>query len=179
MTVHDLGAEYLPASHQLKQQLYLKFITKYQLQTASHLIAMSEATKKDLLKKTSVKSKDITVIYEGVNFSNQDLPQVSEIEQTLRKFELTRHEYFLFVGTIQPRKNLIRLIEAFSLFLIENKANDPAIDLVIAGKLGWDYAEILDLPRKLGIEKRVKFVGPEYISIMLNNKSKVSLYKIF
>ncbi len=159
MTVHDLGAEYLPSSHQLKQQLYLKFITKYQLQTASHLIAVSEATKKDLMIKTKVKSKDVSVIYEGVNFSSQNPVSSEKTEQTLRKFTLNRHEYFLFVGTIQPRKNLIRLIEAFSIFLIESQSADQNFKLVIAGKEGWDFKDILDLPRQLGIEKMVKFVG--------------------
>jgi glycosyltransferase involved in cell wall biosynthesis len=159
MTVHDLGAEYLPSSHQLKQQLYLKFITKYQLQTASHLIAVSEATKKDLMIKTKVKSKDVSVIYEGVNFSSQNPVSSEKTEQTLRKFTLNRHEYFLFVGTIQPRKNLIRLIESFSIFLIESQSADQNFKLVIAGKEGWDFKDILDLPRQLGIEKMVKFVG--------------------
>jgi glycosyltransferase involved in cell wall biosynthesis len=158
MTVHDLGAEYLPTTHQLKQQLYLKFITRYQLQTASHLIAVSEATKVDLLKKTSVKAADISVIYEGVNRS-QKLPSVIATQQTLRKFELTRHKYFLFVGTVQPRKNLTRLIEAFSLFLIENKIGDLDMKLVIAGKPGWDFDDIFKLPSQLGIADRVVFTG--------------------
>jgi glycosyltransferase involved in cell wall biosynthesis len=158
MTVHDLGAEYLPAAHQLKQQLYLKFITRFQLQTASHLIAVSQATKDDLLKKTSVKSENVSVVYEGVDRS-QKLPSSAMIEQTLRKFELIRHKYFLFVGTVQPRKNLIRLIEAFSLFLIENKSGDVQMKLVIAGKPGWDFDQILKLPKELGIADQVIFTG--------------------
>ncbi len=158
MTVHDLGAEYLPASHQLKQQLYLKFITRYQLQTASHLIAVSKSTKNDLLKKTGVKEANISVIYEGVNLSD-DLPSEVVIHKTLRKFELSRHKYFLYVGTIQPRKNLIRLIEAFSLFLIENKAGENDMKLVIAGKPGWDYQDIISLPKQLGIADKVVFTG--------------------
>lgn len=158
MTVHDLGAEYLPASHQLKQQLYLKFITRYQLQTASHLIAVSKSTKNDLLKKTGVKEANISVIYEGVNLSD-DLPSEVVIHKTLRKFELSRHKYFLYVGTIQPRKNLIRLIEAFSLFLIENKAGENDMKLVIAGKPGWDYQDVISLPKQLGIADKVVFTG--------------------
>src|SRR3989338_9819306 len=66
MTVHDLGAEYLPKMHQLKQQLYLKYITKYQLRSATKLIAVSKATKEDLIKKVGVDEKKISVVYEGV-----------------------------------------------------------------------------------------------------------------
>ncbi len=182
MTVHDLGAEYLPASHQLKQQLYLKFITKYQLQTASHLVAVSEATKKDLMIKTKVKSGDISVIYEGVNFSTQNPVSLEAVEQTLRKFALNRHEYFLFVGTIQPRKNLIRLIEAFSIFLIENESVDQNFKLVIAGKEGWDFKDILDLPKQLGIEKMVKFVGrvdDEELAVLYKNALALTYPSLF
>jgi glycosyltransferase involved in cell wall biosynthesis len=59
--------------------------------------------------------------------------------------------YILFVGTIQPRKNLVRLIEAFSFV--------GQLQLIIAGKLGWMYEEILEAPMKFGVEKEVKFIG--------------------
>jgi glycosyltransferase involved in cell wall biosynthesis len=114
--------------------------------------------KKDLLKKTGVKEANISVIYEGVNLSD-DLPSEVVIHKTLRKFELSRHKYFLYVGTIQPRKNLIRLIEAFSLFLIENKAGENDMKLVIAGKPGWDYQDVISLPKQLGIADKVVFTG--------------------
>jgi glycosyltransferase involved in cell wall biosynthesis len=171
MTVHDLGAEYLPSSHQLKQQLYLKFITKYQLRSASHLIAVSEATKQDLVKKIKIPASKVSVVYEGVNFKSADQPAFGQTVQTLSKMNLTMHKYFLFVGTIQPRKNLIRLIEAFSLFLIENKHHEQEISLVLAGKLGWDYKEILALPKQLGIENQVKFCG------RVSDRDLASLYQ--
>ncbi len=115
MTVHDLGAEYLPKSHQLKQQLYLKFITKYQLKTTSGLIAVSQATKKDLTQQIGLKPSKVVVIYEGVTHSSETSSKY-ESSQVLEHLNLKEKQYFLFVGTIQPRKNLIRLIEAFSLF---------------------------------------------------------------
>src|SRR3990167_6682608 len=67
VTVHDLGAEYLPNMHQLKQRLYLKMVTRYQLKNASYLIAVSKATKKHLTEKVGIESKKIKVVYEGVN----------------------------------------------------------------------------------------------------------------
>src|SRR3989344_756325 len=101
MTVHDLGAEYLPKMHQLKQQLYLKYITRYQLTSATRLIAVSKSTKEDLVKKVNIDPKKITVVYEGYDTESYGL-RSSKIGK-----------YFLFVGTIQPRKNLTRLITAF------------------------------------------------------------------
>lgn len=66
--------------------------------------------------------------------------------------------YILSVGTLQPRKNYVRLIEAFSEFLKSNKQRFGAIDLVIVGKKGWLYEEILAAPPKFGIASRVKFL---------------------
>ncbi len=175
LTVHDLGAEYLPASHQLKQRLYLDFMTHYQLKSATHLIAVSEATKTDIIKRVGVDPKSITAIYEGFNsqlFGHEI--SISRLTKDLLEFNLVPDWYFLFVGTIQPRKNLIRLIKAYALYLnnelrIKNygKSTKPIIhdssfiipDLVLAGGKGWLSDEIYKLPEKLGIESRVKFLG--------------------
>ncbi len=62
-------------------------------------------------------------------------------------------EYILFVGTLQPRKNITRLIEAFS--KISNTSN---LSLVVVGKKGWQYDEILEAPKKFEVEEKVKFL---------------------
>lgn len=141
VTVHDLGSEYLPKMHQLKQRIYLSFIQRYQLKTATKIIAVSKATKEDLVKKVSIDPKKIVVIYEGID---------REKFKVDTKAASLKH-YYLFVGTIQPRKNLERLMQAFS--------NTTGANLVIAGLKGWLSEEIYTLPKKLGIEKRVKFLG--------------------
>lgn len=155
VTVHDLGAEYLPKMHQLRQQLYLKWITRYQLKSASKLIAVSHSTKNDLIKRVGIEGQKIKVVYEGFN---QDLFQA---RSDTKSYSLKG--YWLFVGTIQPRKNLERIIKAFKLV---GKGN-----LVIAGSKGWQTDKIYKLPKKLGIAERVKFLG--YVS----DKEMVKLYK--
>lgn len=154
MTVHDLGSEYLPGLHQLKQRLYLKFITDVQLKTATKLIAVSQATKNDLKRKVGVSEDKIEVIYEGVNFSEKLLKN-DDVRDILIKFGIEKDRYFLFVGTIQPRKNLTRLIYAFKGFL--NVIGNH--QLVLAGSKGWLSDEIFELPKQLGIERSVKFLG--------------------
>ncbi|MBI2334189.1 glycosyltransferase family 4 protein [Candidatus Daviesbacteria bacterium] len=141
VTVHDLGSEYLPQMHQIKQRLYLSFMQKVQLQGATKIIAVSKATKDDLIKKIGLDPQKISVIYEGY-------------DKKLFKphYSLPATNYFLFVGTVQPRKNLERIITAFSHQLSVDR-------LVIAGNKGWLSDKIYDLPKKLGIEKRVKFLG--------------------
>ncbi len=178
VTVHDLGSEYLPKMHQLKQQLYLKYITKYQLRSATKLIAVSKATKEDLLKKAGVDEKKIEVVYEGfdqklfkparnASTSVAGGPTIPDALVTSLK------QYYLFVGTIQPRKNLERLIKAFAIYssnevrsyhkniniLKVSSRMHSNNNLVIVGQKGWLSEDIYKLPKKLGIEERVKFLG--------------------
>lgn len=165
VTVHDLGSEYLPSMHQIKQRLYLGFMQRIQLKSADKIIAVSEATKKDLVEKLGIGEEKITVIYEGYDkerfkmqksksFSN--CLRQSKINQTIKKYNLMYHNYFLFVGTVQPRKNLERLIIAFSRLPLRGPT---AIRLVIVGQKGWMSEQIYALPKKLGIGERVKFLG--------------------
>lgn len=188
VTVHDLGSEYLPKAHQLKQRLYLSLMQKVQLKGATHLIAVSKATKDDLIKKIGINPKKISVVYEGFDkelFNPiRNLPagrQGNIVVNTLKQYDLEAGKYFLFVGTVQPRKNLERLITAFakvveigpvgsqphstsslSLWALNGVPRSPSpissLRLVIVGKKGWLSDQIYALPKKLGIEKQVKFL---------------------
>ncbi len=178
VTVHDLGAEYLPQTHQLKQRVYLKLITDFQLKSAGYLIAVSRNTKDDLVKKVHINPNKITVIYEGYDKTAFKPLKTDELKDTLNYYDLERDRYFLFVGTIQPRKNLERLIKAFANFLAggasrgapyfyygAGEQQDPLkprtkkIQLILTGSKGWLSEEIYELPKKLGIENQVKFLG--------------------
>ena len=178
VTVHDLGSEYLPSMHQLKQQLYLGFMQKFQLKTATKIIAVSKATKEDLIKRVGIDPKKVNVVYEGYDKDLFKPVKGDTLVNSLRQYKLKPQEYFLFVGTVQPRKNLERLIKAFSVIARnevtkqsspENnptKIASPAspvrndeLKLAIIGQRGWLSDEIYQLPKKLGIEDMVKFLG--------------------
>ncbi len=172
MTVHDLGAEYLPQTHQLKQQLYLKLMTYYQLKSAAHLIAVSEATKRDITKKAGIPADKISVIYEGYDEKLFHPLKNDALIHSLTDYNLLPKTYFLFVGTIQPRKNLEQLIKAYALFLnnrltpdsqhpdqLQNHDPTSIPELVLAGSRGWLTEDIYSLPAKFGIGTRVKFLG--------------------
>ncbi len=203
VTIHDLGYEYLPEHHQFPQKLYLNKSTEYAVKNASHLIAVSEATKKDLINKLGCPEEKITVIYEGFdkekfkplsirhsgepegrlqNQNKKDSGQARMTKETGQN-DVFGNPYILFVGTLQPRKNLERLIEAFSkichserseesLNLFESShtreilrprqmagPQDDNLNLVIAGNKGWLYQDILSAPKRFGVEDRVKFLG--------------------
>lgn len=116
VTVHDLGSEYLPSMHQVKQRLYLGLMQKFQLKTASQIIAVSEATKKDLVKKIGIERNKIKVVYEGYDEELIKPVKGDRLVNGLRQYDLEPRKYFLFVGTVQPRKNLERLIRAYAIW---------------------------------------------------------------
>ncbi len=151
ITVHDLGSEYLPSMHQLKQRLYLGFMQKYQLKSSTKIIAVSKATKMDLIKKIGCNPKKIEVVYEGYDQNLFKPLKNDALVSSLRHFRLKSGNYFLFVGTVQPRKNLTKLIKAF--------ASLRGYDLAIAGSKGWMSEDIYSLPKELGIDERVRFLG--------------------
>lgn len=153
VTIHGLEYQYLPQYYKFPQKLYLNKSTEYAVRYAGHLIAVSQWTKSQLVEKLGAKPEKITVVYEGVS-QGSAVP-----EEGL--------PYILFVGTIQPRKNLVRLIEAFS----KLQARDQVLNLIIAGKKGWMYENILAAPKKFGVGKRVKFLG--YVS----DEELASLYQ--
>ena len=178
VTIHDLGAEFLPGFHTFPQKLYLNFSTKYAVKNATAMIAVSESTKKDLISKFGADPKKISVVYHGINrekFKIKSADKASlqrsgklKIEKILAKYRI-RKPYILFVGTIQPRKNLERLIEAFAKVVSrlqttgysEKRTVDgrqSTVDLIIVGKLGWLYDEILSAPKKFKVLGKVKFL---------------------
>ncbi len=174
VTIHDLGAEYLPQYHQFPQKLYLNRSTEYAVKHATKLIAVSQATKENLIAQLHANPEKISVIYEGYD-ADHFRPQNKEAMQAVQdKHGLTK-PYFLFVGTIQPRKNLERLIEAFAYMVHHYLENEEVtkdysvnmrelrnIELVLAGKKGWLSDAIYQAPKKYGVTGRVKFL--DYVS---------------
>ncbi len=170
VTIHDLGVEYLPGYHQFPQRYYLDFASNYAAHHADALVAVSAATKADIVKRYKVSAKKVFVVHEGVDAAFFRPSSRLKVKSVKSKYKM-EGDYILFVGTVQPRKNLQMLIRAFanlvgSRQLVVSRRNKKTTDyklqatnLVIAGKLGWDYQDILDLPKKLGIGNRVKFLG--------------------
>ncbi|MBW6441305.1 glycosyltransferase family 4 protein [Patescibacteria group bacterium] len=131
---------------------------KYAVKNSDKIIAPSQATKDEILKRDwGVSEENIDVVYEGVSdfFYKRD---ENEIEKVREKYEIGNDFYLFFISTIQPRKNLPNLIRAFSQFLRENPEHKNT-KLLVAGKKGWDCEESLEAPIKYGIEENVKFLG--------------------
>jgi glycosyltransferase involved in cell wall biosynthesis len=186
VTIHGIEYEWLPAYENKLQRWYLPWSTIYAVKSATGVIAVSEFTKKQLIIRLNGDQKKIKVIKEGFDVSPSFIPPLKVIggqEVILKKYGLLSKKYILFVGTVQPRKNLERLIEAFSMLcnsplnypslrLREGKQEGYNLKLVIAGKLGWNYEGVLAAPKKFGVEDRVVISGytDDYTrQILLNN----------
>ncbi len=127
-TVHDLGFRYYPEAHTRWQMRYLNWSTHHNAQRASRVISDSYHTKEDLVRIYQIPASKIDVIYPGLDPSLCQVTDNAELEAVQHKYGITP-PYLLYIGTIQPRKNLSRLIEAF----IQSEVGHQ---LVIAGKAG-------------------------------------------
>jgi glycosyltransferase involved in cell wall biosynthesis len=162
VTVHDLGYHYYPEAHTLTQNVYLRWSTRHNARNAIRVLADSEATRRDLVSFYRIREEKVRVVYPG---RDETLAPVSD--QGLLERVYARHgvtgPYLLYVGTLHPRKNLVRLVQAFANFLRTGDlgATDPApsLQLVLAGQKGWLYEEIYAQVRKLDLVGHVVFTG--------------------
>lgn len=141
-TIHDLAFRRFPETFPKRHLWKLNFMLETAVRQADRLIAVSESTKRDLIEFfPSLDEKKIHVVHHGFDadfFGTRLSPQ--EIDETLRRHALQRGSYALYVGALQPRKNLVRLITAF------NSAKEvvPEMRLVLAGEPAWLSGSILE-----------------------------------
>lgn len=157
VTIFDLSFLHFPSSFKSKDLWKLKNGTNFSIKNSDHIITISNSSKKDIMKNYHVSEDKITVAYPGYDnsvfkpSSNKNLNN-----DVLTKYKI-KTPFVIYIGTIQPRKNLIKLIDTVA--RIEN------LTLVMVGKHkgegreGWMFEDILNHPKKIGMEKRVIFTG--------------------
>ncbi|MGQ9598820.1 MAG: glycosyltransferase family 4 protein [Anaerolineae bacterium] len=162
VTIHDLGYLYYPHAHPLSQNLYLRWSTRYNARHASRILADSEATRQDLIHHYGIPADKIVRVYPG---RDESLAPVTDptIRTAVRERYGVKEPYLLYVGTLHPRKNLVRLIQAFaSLLGFLTSASWPLaadLQLVLAGQKGWLADDILDQVRRWSLQGRVIMTG--------------------
>ncbi|HRE25117.1 MAG TPA: glycosyltransferase, partial [Anaerolineales bacterium] len=127
VTIHDIGYRFFPQAHPARQRRYLEWSTRHSAGIARRILADSQATLRDLERAYRVPPGRIEVVYPG---RDETLQRVDPAEVRARH-GLTR-PYLLHVGTVQPRKNLVRLIEAHA----RARVRRPELELVLAGAPG-------------------------------------------
>lgn len=152
VSIMDLGFLQYPQHFNRATYLKLKFWTGFSLKKAARVIAISQATKKDLLKNYSLKADQISVTHLGYD-QKRFHPGIKKenIDQVKKKYQL-KGDYLLFLSTLKPSKNVEGLLAAYQ--QIASKSN---LDLVIAGRKGWLYQSIFTQVKKQGLAKKVIF----------------------
>jgi len=157
VTVHDLGYLHYPEAHPRWARWYLRWSTRFNARVAKRVIVDSQATADDLVSYCDVSRGKIVLAYPAGTDGLAPVRDPGVLEAVQRRYG-TGASYFLHVGTLQPRKNLATLIRAFA-SLVSSRAIANDVRLVLAGKLGWLYKEVLELARDVALEDRVVFTG--------------------
>lgn len=160
ITIHDLSFEFFPDFYSNKSLFWHKLINpKKLLNKFDHILAVSENTKKDIVNFYNINPDKISVTYLGVDMGVKELI-VGELKSS---------NYLLYIGTIEPRKNIEGILQAFEDFCLENNIID--LDLIIAGKNGWNNKYIYKILNNSKIKDKVKILN--YVT----EDEKINLYK--
>lgn len=155
VTVHDLSFVRLPDKFPPAKRYYLTRLCRASAQKAQRVIAVSRQTADDLMRYFEIPAQKIEIIHNGVEARFQ--PGTQEEAAQFRAAKGLPERFFLFVGTLEPRKNLESLLTAFARFQAQPKYAD--IKLVMAGGKGWFFEDIFRRVMELGLEESVRFPG--------------------
>jgi glycosyltransferase involved in cell wall biosynthesis len=152
VTIHDTGQVHFPDAHPPLQRAYHNWAVWWSTRHAARVFADSESTRDDLIRFFRVPPEKILVVYPAYDAQlYQPIRNPARIESVKARYCLSG-DYVLTIGTIQPRKNYARLIEALGKLPVAN------CDLVIVGKRGWLHKTIFESVARLGLQTRVHFL---------------------
>ena len=178
ITIYDLTTSVHPEWHVGANTAMHSAKERFAIEQADHVIAISEATKRDAMRYLQIPEQRITVVY-GAADERFKHYSAEQIKPTLERYQLQHGSYILSIGTVEPRKNYVRLIEAYALLRHKLQPNvAPVPPLIIAGGFGWLYEDILATPEKLGVGQHVRFLGkvPDADLVSLLNGATAFVY---
>ena len=153
LTIHDLSFKLLPRTHKLRNVLWARSLVPVSTWRASRIIADSHNTRLDLMRRMNVSAAKVQVVHLGVDSRFNPEAKPAD-EEALKHYGITK-PYILFVGTLEPRKNLNLLIKGFHRAARDN----PDLHLVLAGKRGWMAQAIFDELERRDLVGRVHVTG--------------------
>jgi glycosyltransferase involved in cell wall biosynthesis len=151
---HDLNFEHHPKDYPYLDRIYYRYFFPLFVKKATRIATVSEYTKNDIANTYHIENKKIDVVYCGAQVEFKPL---SKTDQKQVKQEIANgKDYFIYIGSIQPRKNLHILINAFEFF---KKKTDSQNKLIIAGALKWESKELKDAYKDSFYKQDIHFTG--------------------
>ena len=140
LVVHDLGFLHVAEGYQKSHLAYYKYYTPKAIHKAATVATVSQFSKRDIVSQYAVAPEKISVVYSGVKPVFR--PLAFEEQLAVKEKYTGDSEFYLYTGAIQPRKNLVNLLKAFSIF---KRRMQSSFKLVLAGRLAWKNDEFLEL----------------------------------
>lgn len=155
ITVHDLSFVYVPETASPRLRAYLERVVPRSIHRATHIIADSVATKRDIMAHYGTEEAKISVVLSGVDNRFGRVTDGSARLRMREKYGIDERPYFFCIGTVQPRKNYARIIEALGRLIDAGQA----VQLVIAGGRGWLEDDMYQTIDKLDLTDSVRLIG--------------------
>lgn len=152
--VHDLAFEHFKDHVGGLVRKYYSYFVPLFAQKSNHLVAVSNFTKKDIVRLYDVPSEKIDIVY---NAPKKEYQPISEEQKNILKKDITDgKDFFLYVGSIHPRKNIVNLLLAFDAFKRETKSD---IKLVLIGRKAWKFDAVEQTLDTLSCKQDILFLG--------------------
>jgi glycosyltransferase involved in cell wall biosynthesis len=155
VTIHDMSLTMYPRFHPMRRVVLNRPLVDLAARRADAIITVSQSAKRDIVRLYGIDPGRVHVVHEAAAPQFKPIRDLGELQRVRRRYELP-DRFILYVGTIEPRKNLPKLIEGFAR---RRKRGELPHQLVCAGPYGWLSRDIEDLIERLQIEDAVRFTG--------------------
>lgn len=162
VTVHDLAFLVFKDKHLPTKRAYLRELTQRSCRRASRIITVSESTKQDVVRLLGVEEQRVSVVYIAPGEEFRWLGGTEEGRRQLegyRRYQNLPEDFVLYVGTLEPRKNIPTLLSAYAGLVEQVEPDSSAPPLVIGGARGWLATDLPAMAKRLGIERHLHYVG--------------------
>jgi glycosyltransferase involved in cell wall biosynthesis len=156
VSIHDLSFEHLPQTFLRRSRTQLRLTVRHSARRAERILTLSEHTRRDVIDTYKIAPEKVTAIPLAAPAHFGPVVDDKELQRVRHTYGIDR-DYVLSVGSIQPRKNLVRLINAYA--LLRRAQGNSFPKLVIVGKKGWLYDETLRALEESGVEDSVVLTG--------------------
>ena len=172
LVVHDISFKHFPDQvRRMEKWYYQRFMSKF-ITKAKRLVTVSKHSRMDIIKHYNVSKEKIAVTYNAGDSIYQ--PLSTEDRESIKLKYAEGKEYFIYVGSLHPRKNLVRLIRAFSKFK-ETTSSD--LKLLLAGRMAWQTGDIYQTYKESEFQSDIHFLGyqetPELARILASSFAMV------